>query len=126
MDSLQKIFNQPYNFPIYWKLSLILSLLTILLLTLSPNGLNPIKLAQIDKFYHICAFAALAFTKRMAFYQTPIIILIFLSAGIGLLIEVIQYFIPNRSFSVADIIADIVGAILGLIIADKLITKKSY
>jgi VanZ family protein len=40
---------------------------------------------------------------------------IFLSSSYGLLIEVVQFFIPYRSFSASDFLADLAGSIVAYI-----------
>jgi VanZ family protein len=79
----------------------------------------------LDKWVHIILFAIMVFlwcwavlrkypaNKRLKiiFFQLAVISLAY---GIGM--EFIQkYFIPNRSFSTGDILADTAGCIIGLI-----------
>lgn len=35
----------------------------------------------------------------------------------GLQIEIVQYFLPNREFSLLDVVADGVGIVFGLVVA---------
>ncbi len=67
-----------------------------------------------DKLKHILAFTLLAFGLthywRIRWYFTLVILLMY---GIG--IEVVQYFIPNRTTSMWDILADILGIFLGIL-----------
>ncbi len=96
---------------------------------LTPKALAPLA-AINDKLNHILAFGGLFvflhlgwFNKKALYYQ-----LLFLFLW-GISIEILQYFIPNRSFSIADIIADSFGlllAFLGFIFYRKLIKKASY
>ncbi|KOR28811.1 hypothetical protein TI03_03875 [Achromatium sp. WMS1] len=66
-----------------------------------------------DKVKHILAFIFLAFGLvhywHVKWSWTTIILLVY---GIG--IEVVQYFIPNRTTSLTDVLADILGILLGL------------
>jgi VanZ family protein len=63
-----------------------------------------------DKFYHGLCFAVLAFLTDYAYPKSGFgprkYIPLFLY---GVMIEVIQYFIPYRSFSLADMVADALG-----------------
>jgi VanZ family protein len=85
----------------------------------------------LDKWIHIGLFAFMVFLwcraflhgvqkravafKRIAFY-------FFLY---GIVMEFIQkYFIPNRSFDIADVIADGIGCITGLFLSMRLYIKK--
>jgi VanZ family protein len=63
-----------------------------------------------DKASHILAFGALSLAADLSFPQRPfgpakIVALL----GYGVLIEVVQYFLPYREASVFDVLADGVG-----------------
>jgi len=45
------------------------------------------------------------------------------SAVLGAFTELVQYFIPWRSYDIADLLADLLGSILGFIIFSKLVSK---
>ena len=73
-----------------------------------------------DKWVHIGLFAILIFLWRSAFewkianYNITLLLLAFLY---GLAVEIIQQqWIPNRSFDIYDILSDLTGSILGLLI----------
>lgn len=71
-----------------------------------------------DKFYHSLCFAVLAFLTDYAYPKSGFgprkYIPLFLY---GIMIEVIQYFIPYRSFSTADMVADALGLVIYALIA---------
>lgn len=76
-----------------------------------------------DKLQHIAAFAALALAAALA-YPAPApqrlrreawIALALLGYGVG--IELAQGLIPGRTASLADVLADAVGVLLGLALA---------
>ncbi len=77
----------------------------------SATGIN-------DKVAHILTFLLLGLLVRPAF---PLLMnrlqpyLWLLSYGLG--IEVIQYFIPSRSFSLLDLAADAAGLLLSVVLA---------
>lgn len=63
-----------------------------------------------DKVGHVLAFGALALLSDFSFPDKRFSQAIVLSLlGYGLLIEVVQYFLPYRSASVLDLIADGAG-----------------
>lgn len=73
---------------------------------------------HFDKWVHIGLFAVLIFLWRASFnldldhYNSILLLAAFVY---GLSVEVIQkYWIPNRSFDLFDLLADMTGAIAGL------------
>jgi VanZ family protein len=67
---------------------------------------------------HFFEYGFLVFLLTLALGQKQPITLfwtgftvIFLSSGYGLLIEIIQFFIPYRSFSLGDFLANLAGSI---------------
>ena len=92
-----------------YRLLFILGVIVTLILTLSmPIGLAKSGLIN-DKVAHAVTFSVLAFlfshTLGNKYGFQAIVIL----AAFGLLIELIQYFLPWRSFSWLDWIADLMG-----------------
>lgn len=95
-----------------YRLLFILAIISTLILTLSvPVGLVKAGLIN-DKLAHAITFFVLSFlyshTVGIRFGLRELILL----AGLGLVIELIQYALPWRSFSWLDWLADIAG-ILG-------------
>jgi len=72
----------------------------------------------LDKWVHIFLFAVLIFLWKSSFLfprQTGILLLI--SLAYGILVECVQeLWVPNRSFDVYDMAADLAGSILGILI----------
>ena len=66
-----------------------------------------------DKAHHILAFVVLGillrFAYRVSYWQGLLWLLAF-----GVLIEVTQMFVPNRSSSLLDVAADLIGIFIGL------------
>ena len=74
----------------------------------------------LDKWVHVTLFSILVFLWRSAF-QLPWrgynLMLLLLAAGYGIGVEYVQEaWVPNRSFDVYDILADITGSVAGLMI----------
>ena len=90
----------------------VLAIVVISILALLPQDQAP-QLHWSDKLNHLFAFMVLAFLLRMGFrisYFQSLALLI----GYGMLIEVAQYFTPDRSAEWADVGADAMGSFLGL------------
>jgi VanZ family protein len=63
-----------------------------------------------DKVSHILAFYVLCFLEDFSFPRDRFNIFKVISLlGYGLLIEIIQYFLPYRTFSLLDFGADVIG-----------------
>lgn len=95
--------------PVFFKTALVIALTII-------SYLSVIKIEQplpghlSDKFYHGLAFYALAFLSDYAFPKTGFNAQKYIPlSAYGFFIEVIQFFLPYRSFSLADMIADVAG-----------------
>ena len=76
-------------------------------------------------------FGILAFLGSIVFsaatrkHSTTISISLIIAFTYGTAIELLQTFIPQRGFDYADLTADAVGAILGVVLFHKLIKKTS-
>ncbi|MGJ7030732.1 VanZ family protein [Niabella hirudinis] len=111
-------------------------ILTIVLLTL-PGSAFPkediFDQIYFDKWVHIGLFSLLVllwnlwFAKKMQLQNKPtriFIIVSLLALGYGIIMEFVQkWYIPNRSFDLGDIIADGVGAVIGLLASHYLYKK---
>jgi hypothetical protein len=79
-----------------------------------------------DKLKHLAAFLLLAYLCDAAFPHQPWNWRKFLPLlAYGLLLECIQHFIPNRTFSLADLAADAVGLAFYPILRDLLMKSFS-
>ncbi len=87
-------------------------LLFISYLAFTPLG-HPVVTSINDKLNHLAAFWTLGLLIDYSFPRSSYSlqkILILLSYGIG--IELIQAYLPHRSFSLLDIIADLAGILI--------------
>ena len=73
--------------------------------------------AQADKVYHFAGFLALALSCRLAFMNIKLHWIATVCVLTGLLIEYAQAFIPLRTASLHDALANTFGVITGLLIA---------
>ena len=94
---------------ITFRLALLAALAVVTLLATTQMN-YPVVENMNDKANHILAFYVLGFLADFSFPRknfgfTKVLPLL----GFGLLIEVIQYFLPYRSFSLYDLVADTAG-----------------
>lgn len=85
---------------------------------------------QLDKLVHVVEFAILAFLLSLGFFsalnassRTKAIIVFSIALSLGLLDEFHQHFIPGRRADLYDLLADAVGAALGVFFYWHLTTK---
>ena len=102
----------PQSNLLWFRAALVSALLCILFLAtiqLQVPGVDRLN----DKINHIMAFYALAMLEDFSFPRTEFgASKVLTLMAYGLLIEVIQYFLPLRSFSLYDLGADAVGVLL--------------
>lgn len=70
-----------------------------------------------DKANHFIAFFTLYVTLSLGYSKLEIFKKVVLLLAFGLQIEIVQYFLPNREFSLLDVVADGVGIVFGLVVA---------
>jgi VanZ family protein len=96
--------------------------LTVVVLTLIPGEQIPnVPIFGIDKLVHVFIFGLMMTLTAAGLYKSslytsikkPILIAVVYSLGFGIIIEFIQPFIPGRSFSLFDILANVMGVALG-------------
>ena len=96
----------------------------IALLTLLPGSVIPDiswDFVSIDKTVHIIMFSVLVFIGLIGsqygtlniFGRWPVITSMALALAYGYMLELIQSYIPQRSYDFADLTADCVGTIVG-------------
>jgi VanZ family protein len=80
---------------------------------------------ESDKVNHILAFIVFTFLISQSFKISNFKIII---SGLifGIYIELIQYFIPYRSSDIRDIMADILGVLLALILLNLIVNIRKY
>jgi len=104
--------NQAYN--------LALRLLTLAyFLLLNWQLLTPVTLIQPggwDKAIHFFAFLVMSGLVALVWPRLRPGIHIAVLLAYGALTEILQHFIPGRSFSVADWLADALGVVIGLLL----------
>jgi len=109
----------------YWKTVFWILLFSLLFLTLTPTPPNPIKFTHIDKIYHFIGFSAFSFVFRFSFIKKSTLFILFYSILLGVAVEVAQLFVPNRGFSLMDMIADGIGSVVGVFAAHAIIRLRT-
>lgn len=101
-----------------------ISICTVIYYSLYPSVEFPYDFWNADKLYHCAAYCWLAFLpmaglaiRRLALFAALSMIVL------GILLEIGQYFIPSRSFSLLDIVANSLGVLLGILLGNYL-TKR--
>ncbi len=115
LDYFLNYFNtmnqQRYQTNLYRILFAIATLLITYFATTSR--IYPVVETFSDKFNHLVAFIVLALLADFSFPESSFsytkISMLF---GYGILIEVVQYFLPNRIFSLYDVAADLAGLVV--------------
>jgi hypothetical protein len=92
---------------IFWTLIVVISCIAFY-----PVGFYISDFTFRDKINHIAAFVTLAVIMYRAYPQSFRKIAAYLSAY-GIFIEIVQHFLPNRTFSFADFAADLIGIAFG-------------
>ncbi len=104
---------QKNQIPFVFKVLFLGTLFFISWQTLTPQPLQPLTVVN-DKIGHISAFFALMFLFKQGWKSISFTIAFILLLNYGIGIEILQYFIPGRSFSIADMFADALGLLLGI------------
>ncbi len=91
-------------------------LIAIEYLALAPAQIKLIENSW-DKANHFIAFAALYVTLHFGFYRLNLGAKVAILLAYGIQIEIMQSFVPNRYFSMLDIVADGIGIVFGILLA---------
>jgi len=109
---------------IIFRISLAAALIGITILAVTPLS-YPVVSGVNDKFNHVLAFFVLALLTNFSFPEKEFAAAMILSLiGYGLAIEITQYFLPHRMFSLLDLVTD--GAGIGLYKAFRPLLKKVW
>jgi VanZ family protein len=102
----------------------IIYVLIITYLSLTPiEHKIPVKIWDWDKASHFIAYLLLAIFVRKVHIRFSYLTCVITCFSYSFVIECIQYFIPNRQFELLDMLANLLGAILGVIIYYFIIDK---
>ncbi|KYJ87467.1 VanZ family protein [Sulfurovum riftiae] len=109
IKSALRLFK-PYWKPLFW-IALIGSYIAAIL----PQDMAPTLGPLSDKWTHFLAFAVLTLLLRLS-YRVSSFQTLFLLSFYGVFIELSQYFTPNRCAEMLDVVADMIGIGIGLLL----------
>jgi len=89
------------------------SFLGIEYLAITPQHIKIVE-SFWDKQNHFIAFCTLYVLLSLAYKHLSTRLKVVLLVLVGFQIEITQYFIPNRFFSLMDIVADCIGIVIGI------------
>lgn len=88
------------------------------------------KIPHFDKLLHLGIFTILGLCttyeiikKSGKTHSSPILSSVLICTAYGILIEIIQYFLPYRSFEFADMATDCIGGTIGATISKKIFSQ---
>lgn len=112
---------------IFYKIPAIIFALAILYLAVVPIPPPPIELPLSDKISHLGAFMVLGFLLALPIRKSSTLYLwaLVLPISYGVLIELVQSQLPNRTSELLDILADVIGASIAYLIAYMIIKKRN-
>jgi len=128
-----RVSNPRTNIFLFYWLPIIIYCLAIFIQSSLPVSESLPAIPHLDKLLHAGAYALLGFLFYRAFQTTQIpktrVLLLLISAlsasAYGISDELHQYFVPSRTFSLADMLANSVGSFIGATAA-QLFLKKPY
>jgi VanZ family protein len=89
------------------------ALLSIMFLATTTIEIQVVE-SMWDKSNHFFAFFVLYVLMSLAYEELSVKVKITLLLAFAVFIEVVQYFIPGRFFSLMDVVADSVGIAIGI------------
>ncbi len=106
----------------------VLYVLTITYFSLTPLE-HKISESTWDKASHFVAYMLLVIAIKIVHIRFNYITSVIACCSYSFIIECIQYFIPNRQFDILDLLANVLGTVLGVIIyylvSEKCINKRN-
>jgi len=119
------------TFVLYW-LPVILYCGVIFIQSSYPSTQSLPRFLHADKLIHAGAYALLGFLFFRAFQATKIqkgIVLLIIFSGLasslyGVSDEIHQSFVPSRTASIADVLADTAGSFLGAVVAQFILNRQ--
>ncbi|MDR3328138.1 MAG: VanZ family protein [Prevotellaceae bacterium] len=120
------------NFIKRYPFSIVVAFISFVLFVMPTNGLEVAQVACCDKIVHLLIYFTLVVAifwdkfrvSRGTFNMFKILIIMFAATLFGAFIEIIQFFLPYRSASLYDLLADLLGAFIGIIVCKIVMYKK--
>jgi len=103
-----------FNYPLVFRTLFWLALIGSYIFAVVPQDMAPKVGSLSDKTVHFIAFAVLTVLLRFAYaitwFQTFLLLFVYAA-----FIEFSQFFTPNRSAELLDVVADVIGIGIGLL-----------
>jgi VanZ family protein len=105
---------------IFWTTSLIVYILLILFGALLPNPSSIKMFGSHIQYFHLIGFMILSLillkTLDVFGFRRIFIITLIFGIAFSYITEILQLLVPTRSFTYADMLTDIVGIVIGMVI----------
>ena len=101
---------------LFWLVIFWINLLLLLYLTLAPSVAPNVGYTHADKIYHFIGFGVLTFLSKLAYLKLSLKLTAIAMAALGLFVELAQSSLSYRTFSIADLLADIGGILFAVVI----------
>ncbi len=95
-----------------------------------PDGLALV-VSPFDKLIHFAEYAILAllimgalYRSETATFEKNALFTLILAGGYGIVMELLQHFVPGRAMELYDMVADIVGVATGIILGKLVLWRK--
>ena len=98
-----------------FRILLVISISIVTILSIKEVNIEP-SVKFLDKALHFLCFSYLTFITWLSRILNKDLHVYVIVLAYGILIEIVQRFLPYRSFEYLDIFADFIGIIAGLII----------
>ena len=105
-----------------YRINFFLSLLLVMYFSAVPASSIPNIAALsflIDKMIHALIFLYLSFIGLNCYFNISKLLLLGMIFSFGLVIEIIHFYHPYRFFEIPDLIANLIGILLALVIFNK-------
>ena len=104
----------------------------ILFFSILPYHLNPpLTVGYFDKMVHFFEYAVLGVLVGKGLYSTGkrfsagnIVLILIITSGYGILMELVQSFVPGRCPSPGDVLANIAGVVFGIVLGKVVLWQK--
>ncbi len=106
-----------------WSITGIWAFIVLILSTVPASAFPQTEISYMDKAFHFGEFIVLALLMTHAFKYAKVslaensLFTLILAGGYGILMELTQLYVPGRSASIYDIMADLAGVAVGVLIA---------
>lgn len=105
----------------------VISIILVVGLSLTPRIEIPYQISGSDKLAHCLAYAWLAFLPFFGFARIRAAFTgALLMVPLGIALEFAQRHVPNRDFSVLDMVANSAGVALGIVLARYVKNKRPH